>query len=312
MPKLVRNKPDPLPEGKRTLAVPFTERDSVDLDTKPNSVRRGLEADRILFDESTDSTEQPSVEPVPEEIFLEILPTLPDSVVLRPKAKPVRSELEVDRTEFGAVTDSTEQASVTLPRGTKAVLKAPVNEAERRPFDDYPTEPGWTHALLDSEEFPGLTLEPAAGAGWMVQTLEERGLDVCYSDLERDGLDFLADDYLDRLERWEFDNVVTNPPYKFLDAFAAKALEVAQHKVALLLPDFALVGVNRTKDLWQAHPPKKMILVASKMKVLGKVSMFPHVWAVWDKDYEGPTVWEWAVVPKELRIDTNKNNPTVK
>lgn len=192
--------------------------------------------------------------------------------------------------------------------GTKAVLKAPVREEERRPFDDYPTEPGWTHALLDTEEFFGPTLEPAAGAGWMVQVLQERGLDVVYTDLERDGVDFLTQDYNGE----PFQNVITNPPYKYLDQFAAKALEVAQRKVALLLPDFALVGVNRTRDLWQAHPPKKLILVTSKMKVLGKVSMFPHVWVVWDKEYSGPTTWEWATVPKELRLDTSKAVPNLR
>lgn len=224
----------------------------------------------------------------------------------------VQAETEVP--EPDAITELVEQASrvtVAVPLekaepGTKAVLKAPVVEENRRPFDDYPTEPGWTHALLDTEEFDGLTLEPAAGAGWMVQVLQERGLEVKYFDLERDGKDFL------KYQGPDVDNVVTNPPYKYLDQFAAKALEVATRKVALLLPDFALVGVNRTKDLWQAHPPKKLILVTSKMKVLGKVSMFPHVWAVWDKEYEGPTTWEWATVPKELRLDTSKAVPNLR
>lgn len=340
MPKLVRNKPPaPLAEGDGWEAD-STEQPSVKPRKEPNSVRRGLEADRILFDESTEPTEQPSVEmDLPKGKPLKVVydsavpkaqvilteqpsvqvgpdfrkighrnqePTEQDSVDLEAKPNAVRSDPETDRTEFGASTDSTEQASVTLPRGTKAVLKAPVNEAERRPFDDYPTEPGWTQALLDREKFNGRILEPAAGAGWMVQTLQENGLEVQYSDLERDGVDFLE------YQGPGVENVITNPPYKFLDAFAAKALEVATHKVALLLPDFALVGVNRTRDLWQAHPPKKLILVTSKMKVLGKVSMFPHVWAVWDKWYEGPTEWEWATVPKEQRLDTNKAVPNLK
>lgn len=200
-------------------------------------------------------------------------------------------------------------APLALPQaepGTKAVLKAPVKPEERRPFDDYPTEPGWTKVLLERVNFHGTILEPACGAGWMVQELQSHGHEVVYSDLERDGVDFLAYDGP------QVENVVTNPPYKFLDQFAAKALEVATDKVAMLLPDFALVGVNRTKDLWQAHPPAKLILVTSKMKVLGKVSMFPHVWAVWDTAHHGPTEFEWATVPKDARIDTSKATPTLR
>ena len=273
MPKLVRAKP--------------TEQDSVVLQTEPNDVRSETQNDRTEFDGATDTTEQPSVE-------------------------DVRLSHEPDQAEWEGVeeTSKTPIPLETEAPGTKAVLKAPVNEAERRPFDDYPTEPGWTQALLDSVEFEGQILEPAAGAGWMVATLQQNGLDVVYSDLERDGVDFLSDPRFDG--KCKFDNVVTNPPYKYLDAFAAKALELARYKVALLLPDFALVGVNRTKDLWQAHPPAKLILVTSKMKVLGKVSMFPHVWAVWDNDHVGPTTWEWATVPRHLRLDTSKAEPNLK
>jgi hypothetical protein len=225
--------------------------------------------------------------------------TKPEPEVLEPVRLP-----EVHLVEEGQSTGHVEVLPQAEP-GTQAVLKAPVVPENRRPFDDYPTEPGWTKALLNSVEFEGTILEPACGAGWMVQTLQEAGHEVLFSDLERDGVDFLA------YEGPQVQNVVTNPPYKFLDEFAAKALEVATHKVALLLPDFALVGVNRTKDLWQAHPPAKLILVASKMKVLGKVSMFPHIWAVWDHTHHGPTEWEWAVVPKEERLDTSKLEPTV-
>jgi len=288
MPKLVRAKP--------------TEQDSVVLQTEPNDVRSETQNDRTEFDGATDTTEQPSVEDVR-------LSHEPDQAEWEGVENTREALVDLLLESTGATPEKTPIPLETEARGTKAVLKAPVNEAERRPFDDYPTEPGWTQALLDSVQFPGRILEPAAGAGWMVQTLQENGYEVDYSDLERDGVDFLSDP---RFDRCKFDNVVTNPPYKYLDAFAAKALELARYKVALLLPDFALVGVNRTKDLWQAHPPAKLILVTSKMKVLGKVSMFPHVWAVWDKDHEGPTTWEWATVPRHLRLDTSKAEPNLK
>jgi len=295
MPKLVRAKP--------------TEQDSVVLQTEPNSVRSETQNDRTEFDGATDTTEQPSVEDVR-------LSHEPDQAEWEGVENTREALVDLLLESTGATPEKTPIPLETEARGTKAVLKAPVNEAERRPFDDYPTEPGWTQALLDSVEFEGAIIEPAAGAGWMVQVLEENGYDVFYSDLERDGVDFLSDDF----DRGYFgdsgeklvDNIVTNPPYKYLDAFAAKALKLARRKVALLLPDFALVGVNRTKDLWQAHPPAKLILVTSKMKVLGKVSMFPHVWAVWDNDHVGPTTWEWATVPRHLRLDTSKAEPNLK
>ena len=244
---------------------------------------------------------KPAPTPEPEVVEVEILPVLPES--LQPDAGAMTNEEYEARADAA---EAPEPKTVVLPQaepGTAAILKAKVDPENRRPFDDYPTEPGWTQVLLNRVDLYGSVLEPAAGAGWMVQELQAAGHDVTYSDLERDGVDFLAYDGP------QFSNVVTNPPYKFLDEFAAKALEVATDKVALLLPDFSLVGVNRTRDLWLAHPPAKLILVASKMKVLGKVSMFPHIWAVWDKQHRGPTEFEWAVVPKEARLDTSKLTP---
>lgn len=284
MPKLPgrqKAKPEPQYAGG-TLA----EQPSVELETEPNDVRPEPETDRTEFDASTEETE-PDSEGSLGGPFNEAFDHAED------KAEPV-------------VTVAPK--TVVLPQAepkTTATLKAPVVPENRRPFDDYPTEPGWTRVLLDRVEFEGTILEPACGAGWMVQELQAAGHAVTFSDLERDGVDFLAYDGP------QVENVVTNPPYKFLDEFAAKALEVATQKVALLLPDFSLVGVNRTKDLWQAHPPAKLILVASKMKVLGKVSMFPHIWAVWDQQHTGPTEFEWATVPKEQRVNTHTSEPTV-
>lgn len=305
MPKLVRTKPGPEPlaqaQWEADLAEVQAEESSAKSVEEPNDVRSETQNDRTEFDGATDTTEQASVE-VDEKLVADLARITGDS------AEETREA--VVRTTGGQEVGKTAIPLETEERGTKAVLKAPVNEAERRPFDDYPTEPGWTQALLNSVQFDGQILEPAAGAGWMVQTLQENGKDVVYSDLERDGVDFLSDPRFEG--RCTFDNVVTNPPYKYLDAFAAKALKLARYKVALLLPDFALVGVNRTKDLWQAHPPAKLILVTSKMKVLGKVSMFPHVWAVWDNDHVGPTVWEWATVPRSERLDTSKAVPNLR
>lgn len=268
MPKLERRKArDTTPEPQYSGGT-LAEQPSVELEPEPNDVRSELETDRTEFDEVRTPAEESSVEPV--------VTVAPKTVVL-PQAEPK----------------------------TTATLKAPVVPENRRPFDDYPTEPGWTRVLLDRVDLYGTILEPAAGAGWMVQELQAAGHEVVFSDLERDGVDFLAYDGP------QVANVVTNPPYKFLDEFAQKALEVAIEKVALLLPDFSLVGVNRTKDLWQAHPPAKLILVASKMKVLNKVSMFPHIWAVWDHGHKGPTEFEWATVPKEQRVNTHLSEPTV-
>jgi hypothetical protein len=111
----------------------------------------------------------------------------------------------------------------------------------------------------------------------MVDALEAEGLEVHGTDIEAGR--FSEVDFL----QWQvqYDGpIVTNPPYRLLDAFVAKALELTTEAVAMLLPVHALGGEKRYRDLWSA-PPDLVIVVSNRMTVEGKHSQFNHCWAVW-------------------------------
>ena len=167
---------------------------------------------------------------------------------------------------------------------------------DRSLYDDYPTDPLWTHALCDHVTLRGKVWEPAAGSGWMVDVLRERGYDVLSTDLERTGDDFLATE----VERW-IGSVVTNPPYKLADAFLRKALSVATEQVAFLLPIGALGGKRRSEWLWHRKPPSLILLVPTYMLVGQATSQFLHVWVVWDQTRfrHSSTEFVWAPTPPD-------------
>lgn len=165
----------------------------------------------------------------------------------------------------------------------------------RHPFDDYPTDPLWTEALLDRVEFRGRILEPSAGSGQMVEVLERRGYKVKARDLERTG-----DDFLSWTGRWR-GSIITNPPYRHADEFLKIALGAASEQVAMLLPINGLGGKKRSAWLWHANPPALVLIVPRYMNVVDRTSQFYHVWCVWDPRYDGPTEFSWALMPDEYK-----------
>ena len=94
-------------------------------------------------------------------------------------------------------------------------------------LDFYRTHPSATRALLSVEKFPGVTWEPACGAGDMSEVLRESGLNVVSSDLvDRGyeegwtGVDFLTASSREIGLPRRPTNIVTNPPYNIAEAFA--------------------------------------------------------------------------------------------
>ena len=160
---------------------------------------------------------------------------------------------------------------------------------DRHPNDLYPTHPHWTNVLFDVVKFKGPIWEPAAGNGDMVDVIKGRGYSVRATDIST------GQDFLKCTQPWKGD-IVTNPPYRILDAFIEKALELASGRVAMLMPIGALGGKSRHSRLWTVHPPETVLVVASRMPVMGKTSQFNHVWAIFN-DSERPsyTRVEWRI-----------------
>jgi hypothetical protein len=159
----------------------------------------------------------------------------------------------------------------------------------RSPTDLYPTAGGWTRALLGQVRLRGPLWEPAAGNGDMVRELERAGYQVQATDV------LTGTDFLTSTVPWP-GSIITNPPYRFAYEFIDRALALAAHQVAMLLPMGALGGSARCRRLWQPRPPTLILVIANRMVVHGKPSQFNHVWAVWDRRVRRPdTVIRWAI-----------------
>jgi hypothetical protein len=171
-------------------------------------------------------------------------------------------------------------------------------EARQKIHDFYVTPNYVTEALLKVEEFSGKVWEPSCGNGAISKVLLDHGLDVMSSDKYDRGY---GETGIDFLQEWrKVDHVLTNPPY-LLDAhqdFAFHALQVAQQKVALLLPLTFLETPKRRRFLRWSKPRTIWIFEyrAHTLKegfVGTPASRMIFSWFVWEKGYTGKTSIDW-------------------
>src|SRR5690625_4823840 len=99
--------------------------------------------------------------------------------------------------------------------------------------DYYATPPETTKAILNRIKLSGSVLEPACGEGHISKVLKEYypNSEIISTDLiDRGygvgGINFLTHDYGRR-----FDNVITNPPFKYAKEFIERGLDIANEKV---------------------------------------------------------------------------------
>lgn len=162
-----------------------------------------------------------------------------------------------------------------------------------RPLDDfYPTPPKVIKSLLEIEAFNlgSPILEPACGDGSISKVLMDYGYDVVSSDLYAhgygiSGVDFLGDHYT----IWPGD-LITNPPFKLLERFIEKAMDLECEKFAFLAKLSALEGEKRSRLLLTT--PLKSVWVFRKRILLTRngekprsSGMIAFAWFVWDRSY---------------------------
>ena len=168
--------------------------------------------------------------------------------------------------------------------------------------DYYATPPESTQSLLDLEKFEGNVLEPCCGEGHISEVLKENGFKVISTDLVDRGYgegvkDFLKDDFQ------KYDNIITNPPYKYAKEFIEKGLEVTTGKVAMFCKIQLLEGVARRKMFKET--PLKTVYVFTKRQnpwrngspvdENGKkwASTMCFAWFVWEHGYKGEPTIKW-------------------
>lgn len=175
--------------------------------------------------------------------------------------------------------------------------------------DFYPTPEWATRALLASESFLGNTWEPACGNGAMAEVLFHNGLAPCASDLNDhgygvSGVDFLNCDISDPCGPTlghRPANIITNPPFNLAEPFLDRALDLATHKVALLLRLAFLESAGRAGRIFlnPDRRPARVWVFSERITFYpagvqtGGSGTTAYAWFVWDKLHRRETELRW-------------------
>jgi len=179
-------------------------------------------------------------------------------------------------------------------------------EDQRQAEDFYPTHPAITQMLLDREELEGTIWEPACGRGDMSEVLIDRGYDVFSTDLidrgyGKGGIDFLDDAQISRFG--EFDNIVTNPPFKLATDFVLQAKKIAQKKICILNSTMFLDGIKRY-EMWmdEDFPLKTMYQFSGRVAFRkneivdqSQCGLIPWAWFLFEKGHVGDATIRWIL-----------------
>lgn len=171
---------------------------------------------------------------------------------------------------------------------------------EREENDYYATEPKALELLLDLEEFNKNIWEPACGEGHLSEVLIQRGYNVWSSDLiDRNYgkvIDFL------QVEKKFNGDIITNPPYKYAEAFVEKALELIEpgNKVAMFMGIQFLEG-KRRREFLKKNKIKTVWVSSSRLNCAknGDFAKYKcnsarcYAWYIWEKGFDGETVLKW-------------------
>jgi hypothetical protein len=162
-----------------------------------------------------------------------------------------------------------------------------------RGLDAYFTPPEAVLSLiiLEGDRLPRRILEPAAGDGAIVNPLLASGRFVVASDIFDYGAGYEVLDYLVASPLAYIEGLVTNPPYKLAEAFAAKAIKEVPYVALLVRTNWLIEGFKRGKWL-DLHEPTRVWMSAQRLPMMhrhqwtGKktTSNTPYSWAIWERD----------------------------
>jgi hypothetical protein len=169
---------------------------------------------------------------------------------------------------------------------------------------DWYVEPRWVvHLLLDVESVDGEVLDPCCGSGTIPSVCMERGLRASGSDIMDRGFGAVQD--LFSLTE-SVDNIISNPPYRIAEACTRATIQLARHKVALILP-LTFWESQRRHSLFHEHPPIRFWACGDRpsmppgvvsgvrdrygalVQPEGKGGKAPYGWFVWQRGYRGAT-----------------------
>ena len=174
-------------------------------------------------------------------------------------------------------------------------------------MDYYAADPSAIDFLLEKATPFHRIWECACGAGHLSKRLEELGFDVVSTDLVYRGYGRGGVNFLECSDPFDGD-ILTNPPYKYAQEFAEKALELVPEgrSVWLFLKITFLEGKKRW-ELFSRGELKSIYVFSQRIScfrngVVTKASDSPAVCYAWyrfEKGYSGDTKLTWIKTPKD-------------
>ncbi len=168
-------------------------------------------------------------------------------------------------------------------------------------LDFFPTPPWATQALckyIIKQTGMHVAMDPACGDGAMVLPLREYFMAVLASDIHDYGCGFPVSDFLfpgGEAADW----IITNPPFRLAEQFIARALDVAEVGVAVLVRTVFIESVGRYERMFKDTPPaifapfvERVPMVKGRLDAKAS-SATSYAWFVWRKDwpYETKVMW---------------------
>lgn len=190
---------------------------------------------------------------------------------------------------------------------------SPNSRADR----DWYVEPGWASELLLRAHAPddGQPIwDPAAGQGTIVDSARKLGLTAAYgTDLEPqrndiDRFDFLAGFSNPPASMRIHHYIVSNPPFKYSEAFIRQAIKIGAPRHAWFLRH-EFPYSQRRHSLFAEHPPARLLFLSTRPscppgdmlrngEIEAKGGAMDYLWMVWDRAHSGPTECGWLLRPK--------------
>jgi len=178
------------------------------------------------------------------------------------------------------------------------------SDKDRGNLDFYATNPKSIDGLLKIMEEANFKLskniwENACGNGHLSIKLKQLGYNVYSTDIIKRDFECNEVDFLKYDGVFEGD-IVTNPPYKYVEDFVRKSIEVVKEGnfVCMFLKITFLEGQKRRK-LFNLYPPKivavysKRIRVAKNGENFDEPSAACYAWFIWEKGFTGSPIITW-------------------